>query len=164
MQIETEGAPRRVVTGHDAAGKSVVLSDGPAPRSQTLPEGASFHDVWSTAAMPAPVSFTEPDEPAGRWQQIAPGANGTVIRITEMAPGSRSPMHRTETVDYGIVLAGEIHLVLDDSEVLLHAGDIVIQRGTDHAWDNRSSSRTRMLFILIDGAFAPGLAALIAGG
>lgn len=160
-QIEARGAPRRVVTGHDSAGRSIVISDGPAPHSRTRPEGATFHDVWSTAAMPAPVGFAESDEPAGGSEQLAPRPSGTVIRITEMAPGARSPMHRTETIDYGIVLEGAIHLVLDDSEVALAAGDIVIQRGTDHAWENRSAAHSRMLFILIDGAFAPELAALI---
>jgi quercetin dioxygenase-like cupin family protein len=155
--------PRRVVTGHDRDGKSIVISDGPTPRSRTRPEGATFHDLWSTAEMPVPVSFVEPGEPAGRPDQIAPQAGGTVIRITEMAPGMRSPMHRTETVDYGIVLAGEVHLVLDDSEVALAAGDVVIQRGTDHAWENRSEAVARMLFVLIDGAFDPALSALLEG-
>jgi uncharacterized cupin superfamily protein len=72
-------------------------------------------------------------------------------------------MHRTETIDYGIVLAGEVYLVLDDSEVALSAGDIVIQRGTDHAWDNRSAVPARMLFVLLDGEFSPGLAAMTSG-
>jgi len=163
MSIPPQGPPRRVVTGHDESGRSVVLSDGPAPRSQTQPEGATFHDVWSTAAMPAPVTPDEPDEPAGRWESIAPGPNGSVIRITELPSGGRSPMHRTETIDYGIVLAGEVYLVLDDSEVALSAGDIVIQRGTDHAWDNRSAVPARMLFVLLDGEFSPGLAAMTSG-
>jgi quercetin dioxygenase-like cupin family protein len=160
--MDLRGPPRRVVTGHDAYGKSVVLSDGPAPRSRTLPEGAAFHELWATAASPAPLTAAEADEPAGRFDGIAPGPHGTVVRITDMPPGARSPMHRTETIDYGIVLAGRIHLILDDSEVSLAAGDIVVQRGTDHAWQNRSQDDARMLFILIDGEFAPELAQLIA--
>ena len=64
-------------------------------------------------------------------------------------------MHRTESIDYGIVLEGEITLVLDDSEVTLHAGDVVVQRGTDHAWANRSDAVTQVAFILVDGAFTP---------
>jgi quercetin dioxygenase-like cupin family protein len=161
MSIEAQGVPRRVVTGHDESGKSIVVSDVPAPSTRTLPEGAVFHEVWSTGAMPAPIASVEPAEPAGRWQQIGPGPGGTVIRITELPAGTRSPMHRTETIDYGVVLAGEIHLVLDDSEVALSAGDIVVQRGTDHAWDNRSDAPARILFILIDGQFAPELAELV---
>jgi quercetin dioxygenase-like cupin family protein len=70
-------------------------------------------------------------------------------------------MHRTETIDYGIVLEGEIHLVLDDSEVRLEAGDVVVQRGTDHAWENRSAATTRMAFILVDGVFSDELRAAI---
>jgi naringenin degradation protein FdeH len=66
-------------------------------------------------------------------------------------------MHRTESVDYGVVLEGEIVLVLDDSEVALRQGDVVIQRGTNHAWANRSGQVTRMLFILVDGAYEPTL-------
>ena len=66
-------------------------------------------------------------------------------------------MHRTKSIDYGIVLEGEIWMILDDSEVLLKQGDVVVQRGTDHAWENRSGTVCRMAFILIDGAFAPEL-------
>lgn len=161
MSIEAGGVPRRIVTGHDAAGKSIVLSDGPAPHSRRLPEGATFHEVWRTGATPAPLTFSEDSEPTAGSNELAPGPGGTVIRITEMAPGAVSPVHRTETVDYGIVLEGEIVLVLDDSEVALRGGDIVVQRGTDHAWENRSGAASRMLFILVDGAYAPELAALL---
>ena len=75
--------------------------------------------------------------------------------------GGRHPMmHRTETIDYAIVLEGEITLLLDDSDVELKAGDVVIQRGTSHAWSNRSQNVCRMRYVLIDGRFAPELAAL----
>ena len=72
-------------------------------------------------------------------------------------PGAHPLMHRTESVDYGIVLEGELTLVLDGGETVLGAGDIVIQRGTSHAWANRSGRMARMAFILVDGAFEPGL-------
>jgi quercetin dioxygenase-like cupin family protein len=163
MSITPQSPPRRVVTGHDAAGRSVVLSDGPAPRSQARADGATFHDLWTTAAMPAPIDLVELEDPGGRWQTIAPGPNGTVLRVVELPPGGRSPMHRTQTIDYGIVLSGEVYLVLDDSEVALGAGDIVIQRGTDHAWDNRSAAPARMLFILLDGVFSGDLSAILRG-
>ncbi len=75
-------------------------------------------------------------------------------------PGAPHPMmHRTESVDYGIVLAGEIYLILDDSEHLMKEGDVIVQRGTNHAWSNRSGKPCRMAFILIDGRFDPGLTA-----
>ena len=73
-------------------------------------------------------------------------------------------MHRTASVDYGIVLEGEITLVLDDSEVTLRAGDIVVQRGTDHAWANRGDSVARVCFVLVDGEFTPELAATLPDG
>ena len=85
---------------------------------------------------------------------MAPAPNGTTLRINEMPAGASSPMHRTQTVDYGIVLDGEVVLVLDDSETVLRAGDVVVQRGTSHRWENRSGATARVAFILIDGAFA----------
>ena len=79
--------------------------------------------------------------------------------------GGRHPlMHRTETIDYAVVLDGEITLILDDEDVQLKAGDVVIQRGTSHAWSNRSQKVCRMLYVLIDGRFAPDLAALLENG
>ena len=87
--------------------------------------------------------------------------NGTKIRINEFPPGVVSPVHRTQSVDYGIVLDGEVVLVLDDSESTLRAGDVVVQRGTSHRWENRSGRTARMAFILIDGSFTPGLLAAL---
>jgi naringenin degradation protein FdeH len=153
-------APRRVVTGHDRNGRSVVLSDAPAPRTHAVP-GAVFHELWSTSAMPAPVRAEEPREPTDRPLVTPPDANGTVVRIVDLEPRSRSPMHRTESVDYGVVLAGAVTLVLDDgSETALGAGDVVVQRGTDHAWVNPSDEPARMLFVLVDGRFDDELRAV----
>jgi quercetin dioxygenase-like cupin family protein len=157
-------APRRVVTGHDADGRSVVVSDGPVPKSHAIP-AAVFHEVWSTTETPAPVRPDEPAEPTARPLRTPPDPNGTVIRIVDLQPRAASPMHRTESVDYGIVLEGEVHLVLDDgSETRLGPGDVVVQRGTDHAWQNRSDSVTRIAFILIDGKFTDELRAVVPEG
>jgi mannose-6-phosphate isomerase-like protein (cupin superfamily) len=152
--------PRRVVTGHDASGVSVVLSDGPVPVHRVLEgEGVGFYEVWQTDAMPAPIAPHEPSEPTQRSLRVPPGPSGTKIRINEFLPGylnilgNQSPVHRTESVDYGIVIDGEIVLVLDDSEVVLRAGDVVVQRGTNHAWANRSAGVARVAFILLDGEF-----------
>ena len=149
-------APRRIVTGHDASGKSVVLSDGPTPK--TLDIGtAAFHEIWITDGTPAAIAATEP-EPTERPVRTPPPADGVVVRFTEMAPGAESPMHRTETVDVGVVLDGETWLLLDDgSETLVGVGDAVVQRGTNHAWANRSDRPVRMLFVLIDGTIADDL-------
>jgi quercetin dioxygenase-like cupin family protein len=151
-------APRRIVTGHDASGRSVVLSDAPTPK--TLDVGtAAFHEVWITDATPVPIAATEP-EPTDRPVRTPPPAGGMVVRFTEMAPGAESPMHRTETVDVGVVLEGETWLLLDDgSETRLGPADVVVQRGTNHAWANRSDRPVRMMFVLIDGTISDELAA-----
>jgi mannose-6-phosphate isomerase-like protein (cupin superfamily) len=185
------GKIRRVITGHDAEGKAVVLADGLAPsvHSNPLRPGHVSMDIWRTASSPVPLSKDEPD-PTDGPRRIHPTPQGTVFRIAEVAPesdairnltpekarelframgnehastygrGGRHPlMHRTETVDYAVVLDGEIYLVLDESEVKLTTGDVVIQRGTNHAWSNRSGKPVRMLYVLIDGRFDPELAA-----
>ncbi|MEN9748470.1 MAG: hypothetical protein RLZZ603_1162 [Actinomycetota bacterium] len=157
--------PRRVVTGHDENGKSIFVSDGLVPVVRHLPgEGVGFYEIWNTGSMPAPVAATEP-EPTQRDLTVPPSSNGTKIRINEFFPGHldsrnlQSPIHRTESIDYGIVLQGEVVLVLDDSEVTLQAGDVVVQRGTSHAWANRTNEIARMAFILVDGKFTDELAA-----
>jgi quercetin dioxygenase-like cupin family protein len=148
--------PRRVVTGHDERGVSVFASDGPVPVRRTAPDGALFYEIWGTAATPAPIGADAPDPTAGMLS-VPPAPNGTKIRINEFPPGVVSPMHRTQSVDYGIVLSGEVVLVLDDSDTVLGAGDVVVQRGTNHRWENRSDQTARMAFILIDGAFTAEL-------
>jgi quercetin dioxygenase-like cupin family protein len=156
--------PRRVVTGHDAQGRSVFLSDGEPPVIRSASEGTRFVELWSTDAAPAPVAATEP-EPTERDLTVPPGPNGTKIRINEIPPGAASPMHRTETIDYGIVISGEITLELDDGATrTLRSGDVVIQRGTDHRWENRSSEPARVAFILVDGAFTDELRAIMPEG
>ncbi|MBV8998107.1 MAG: cupin domain-containing protein [Solirubrobacterales bacterium] len=149
-------APRRIVTGHDASGRSVVLSDAPTPK--TLDVGtAAFHELWITDHIPAQIEASE-SEPTERPVRTPPPAGGVIIRFTEMAPGAESPMHRTETVDVGVVLEGETWLLLDDgSETPVGVGDAVVQRGTNHAWANRSDRPVRMLFVLIDGAISDEL-------
>ena len=155
--------PRRVVTGHDERGVSVFASDGPVPVVRTAPDGALFYEVWSTDAMPAPIGPDEPDPTVGALS-VPPTPNGTKIRINEFPPGVVSPMHRTRSVDYGIVLSGEMVLVLDDSQTVLRAGDVVVQRGTDHRWENRSEATARMAFILVDGAFTAELIGTLGEG
>jgi naringenin degradation protein FdeH len=150
--------PRRIVTGHDASGRSVVLSDAPTPK--TLDIGtAAFHEIWITDQTPAPIAATEP-EPTDRSVRTPPPAHGVMVRFTEMAPGAESPMHRTETVDVGVVLDGETWLLLDDgSETRVGVGDAVVQRATNHAWANRSDRLVRMMFVLIDGTITEELRA-----
>ena len=148
--------PRRVVTGHDARGVSVFASDGPVPGTPFVPGGTVFYQLWSTDATPPAIGAAEPKPEAGPLS-VSPPPQGTRLIINEMPPGAASPMHRTETVDYGIVLDGEVVLVLEDGEKVLRAGDVVVQRGTNHRWENRSAAPARVAFILVDGAFTPRL-------
>jgi quercetin dioxygenase-like cupin family protein len=146
-------APRRIVTGHDGSGRSVVLSDAPTPKTLDI-GSAAFHELWITDRVPAEIAAEEP-EPTDRPVRTPAPAGGTLVRFTEMAPGAEAPMHRTETVDVGVVLEGETWLLLDDgSETLVRQGDAVVQRGTNHAWANRSDKPVRMVFVMIDGTIA----------
>jgi quercetin dioxygenase-like cupin family protein len=154
--------PRRVVTGHDHDGVSVFLQDGPAPVVRTAPDGAFFYEIWGTGASPAPVSAAEPD-PAEGSLTVPPAPGGTKIRINEFPPGVVSPTHRTQSVDYGIVLDGEVVLVLDGTETVLRPGDVVVQRGTSHRWENRTERAARMAFVLVDGAFTEDLLSTLDG-
>lgn len=154
----TSPTPRRIVTGHDNGGRSVVLSDGPTPTSRTIDTGATFHEIWSTSDTPAPIAAAEPIEPTAGPLRVTPSGPGTIVHVIDMPPGSTAPMHRTKTIDYGIVLDGEVVLELDDgSEVRVGRGDLVVQRGTAHAWFNRTQSVARMLFVMVDGAFTDEL-------
>ena len=163
------GRGRRVVTGHDANGKSVVLSDGVPPQDHPMRGaaiGADFVEIWSTPeAVPTLASLPD-GEPTARPFTIMP-ATGHLIRIIDIYPpsmgGQRTVMHRTRTLDYAVVIEGEIVLVLSDSEVVLGPGEVVVQRGTDHAWENRSAYDARMVFVLLDAQFEPELAGLIDG-
>ncbi len=147
---------RRVVTGHDGNGRAVFKSDGKI--AGVLVEGGvpEFAVAWTTDRSPA--DNDDPNHGAKRTVGLAcPG--GTVLRFVDIAPGRRSPMHRTNSIDYGIVLAGEVDLELDDGALRhLKPGDVVVQRGTMHAWINPGTAWCRIAFILIDAAPA------IAGG
>ncbi|MCS7006150.1 MAG: cupin domain-containing protein [Thermoleophilia bacterium] len=153
--------PRRIVTGHGRDGRSTILEDGAPPVSRSVP-GATFYELWRTSEAPAPLAPREEREPTDRPLVVPPDPGGTVLRIVDLEPQSRSPMHRTETIDYGIVLQGEVILVLDDgTETRLSVGDVVIQRGTSHAWVNPTDTRARMAFVLIAATFAEELRALL---
>ena len=151
-------APRQIVTSHNASKKSVVLSDAPTPKTLDI-GSAAFHEIWVTDQTPVPVAPAEP-EPTERPVRTPPPAHGVMVRFTEMAPGAQSPMHRTETVDVGVVLEGETWLLLDDgSETRVGVGDAVVQRATNHAWANRSDRPVRMVFVLIDATMSDELRA-----
>src|SRR6267154_2578161 len=146
---------RRIVTGHDSAGKAVVASDErivgtSAPARPYI----SRVEVWSADKMP--VDNSEAAAAAQRkgfvvrHNYVGSGL-GNVIRITEFAPGAPKFMHRTETLDYAILLSGECDLEMDDgATVHLTQGDVVVQRGTMHAWVNNGTQPCVFAFVLID--------------
>jgi mannose-6-phosphate isomerase-like protein (cupin superfamily) len=166
---------RRVVTGHRPDGRSTVLADGPAPNVKERAAGNASTLLWVTDECPADVSGAA--DRAAREIGVPPPQRGTLFRVAEFPPETggdvrdnetvlrdfgigpdvarghppRHPaIHRTRSIDYVIVLEGEIDLLLDDGEVRLRAGDVIVQRGTNHAWINRGKSVCRLGMVFID--------------
>ncbi len=162
---------RRVVTGH-RSGKGTVLFDGPAPnRKLRQASGLVSTLLWVTDESPADISGRA--DRAAREIGVAPPPLGSIFRVVEFPPERRevsrdavlremgltgqsdskhAGMHRTRSVDYAVVMEGEIDMILDDGEVHLAAGDVLVQQGTDHAWVNRGARPCRIAFVLIDAA------------
>lgn len=162
------------MTGHDASGKAVVLMDGAAPnvKVRQAQGGVVSTLLWVTDESPANVAGRE--DRAARDIGVAPPPRGTVFRIVDFPPladaaaidnqamlremglsagagVARHPsMHRTRSIDYAVVLQGEIDMLLDDSQVHLEAGDVLVQQATNHAWVNHGGESCRIAFILID--------------
>jgi quercetin dioxygenase-like cupin family protein len=145
------GAVRRVVTGHDDKHLAKVILDAPATNTRQSPSGAVSTLIWCTDAMPAdmPVGLQAEDMGA-RKLGTPPPANGTRFAVIDFPPGSTGHMHRTETIDYVVVVSGMIDMDMDDSTVSLSAGDVMVQRGTNHAWVNRGTEPARLAFVLVD--------------
>ena len=145
------GPIRRIVTGH-RGNVATVLIDGAATNVRELPAGFRSTLMWSTDAMPTDISIGEDVEDFGaRKLGTQPPPNGSRFTINDLPPGRPGIMHRTESLDYAIILAGEIDMELDDGErVSLNAGDVVIQRGTNHSWINRGTTWARIAFVLLD--------------
>jgi mannose-6-phosphate isomerase-like protein (cupin superfamily) len=175
---------RRVVTGHDATGKAIVLFDSRNPKKIVRPDtGTASRPMWMTEGSPARMDGAA--DRVANVRGVPPPANGSIFRVVDFpsmtdeqmakfdphlmahavasgdAPSSskyREPshpfMHRTCSVDYAIVLSGEIDMLLDDSSVHVKAGDVIVQQGTNHAWVNRSGAPCRIAFVLI-GAIDP---------
>ena len=147
---------RRIVTGHDAGATAKVLIDGAATNWKSSSPGTVSTLIWSTDATPADIAIGEAIADGGaRILGTAPPANGTRFAVIDFPPGNSGRMHRTETTDYVVVIAGEIDMILNDSDlggstVHLKAGDVMVQRGTNHAWVNRGSGPARLAFVLID--------------
>ena len=137
---------RRVVTGHDASGRAVVKIDEVAKNLVSSRPGATACVVWTTAGFP--VENTG-EEDAGLRKTGTTLDNGTVFRVLELAPGVTPRNHRTDSIDYAVVMSGEVDMELDDTTVHLKAGDVLVQRGTIHNWVNRGSEPCIIAFVLI---------------
>jgi hypothetical protein len=143
----------------------VILTDGPPPQNHKMRGaaiGAEFFEIWNSPQAVPLLTSVEAREPNEREFTIMPVA-GHLLRILEVYPpkagGKRTVMHRTKTLDYVVMIEGELILLLDDSEVALKPGDVVVQRGTNHAWENRSDKIARAAFFHIDAQFSAELLA-----
>ncbi len=176
MELRTT---RRIVTGHDAQGKAIVVYDAPIQAKQRAPGANGMTMVWTTNEFPVDVAGSS-DRAQGHVG-VPPTANGTVFRIVDFAPTPKDAgavdhhqillsmgidpatqgysrhfnTHRTRTIDYAIVLDGEIDMLLDDTEIHVKAGDILVQQATNHAWVNNGTKPCRFAFILIDSKVPP---------
>jgi quercetin dioxygenase-like cupin family protein len=135
------------VTGHDANGRAVVEIDETARNVISTRRGQTSCVVWTTESFP--VDNTGNSDQGTRKVGTTLN-NGTVFRIVEFAPGVAPRNHRTDSIDYAVVVSGEIDMELDDSVVHLKAGDVVVQRGTIHNWVNRGTAPCTIAFVLID--------------
>lgn len=178
MPLEPLPDVRRVITANDAEGRSFIAEDGPSPAIRTVAERPGFRNanMWRTIDSPSDVAAKDTIvEHTG----VSPPHKGTVLRVIDYPPRHPDPevrrqqataslntlfadaahegahrqpgMHVTRTIDYAIVLKGTITAIMENGETELHAGDILVQRATNHAWENRTAEMVRIAFILIDG-------------
>lgn len=168
---------RRVITGHDQDGKAIVISDDYATNILQRPSrpGVTLTNLWKNETVP--TEYGGATETVSGPLILHPPNGGAIFRTVEFEPedpevlakldgkaafaemgaganiveGARHPfMHRTDSVDYAVILQGEIYMLMDDTEVHLQAGDVVVQRGTNHAWSNRSNETCIIAFVLVD--------------
>jgi hypothetical protein len=167
---------RRIVCEINKQGKSVIVEDGPPKHNRTAPDRPGFrvNNLWATFGSPAPIG--DPDR-STEIKGILPPPGGTIVKIIDMPPepadkapragasssvgvhaepglrphpeGRHPGFHETDTIDYAVVLKGEVYAMLDEGETLMKEGDILIHRATNHAWSNRSGEICRVLFVLV---------------
>jgi mannose-6-phosphate isomerase-like protein (cupin superfamily) len=138
---------RRVVTGHDAQGRAKVLIDEQVKNVFSPRPGAAYSVIWSSEGFPVDNDGSEDPSEKKIGTTIE---NGTVFRVVSFGPGVSPRNHRTDSVDYAVVMSGEIDMELDGETVHLKAGDVLVQRGTHHAWVNRGKEVARAAFVLLD--------------
>ena len=172
---------RRIVTGTNASGRSYIMEDGPSPAVLTMDSRPGYRNsnLWRTLGAETSVDARDT---IVEHRGVLPPPGGTVLRVIDIPPESKDPeerrkqtaavfaamfpdatrhdesvkhhpgMHLTDTVDYAILLQGELVAIMDEGETTMRAGDVLIQRGTNHAWANRSDEIARIAFILVDGS------------
>ena len=139
---------RRVITGHDANGRAIVKIDEVSKNLSSGRPGATACNIWTTDVVPADNDGAD-DEGLRKVATTLKG--GTIFRIIEFAPGLAPRNHRTDSIDYIVVMSGEIDMELDDGvNVHLKAGDVMVQRGTIHNWVNRGTEPCVLAVVLID--------------
>ncbi|MES2798030.1 MAG: cupin domain-containing protein [Bacteroidota bacterium] len=144
-----ENSIRRVVTGHSHDGSAIFISDDTFETILIHSGDAAMATIWTTATVPADCN----DEIDGREREAGTTLKGgSVIRVVDMLPNASSPMHRTNSIDYGIVISGKIELELDNQVFkTVESGGIIVQRGTIHKWRNPSNDEIcRIVFVLIE--------------
>jgi quercetin dioxygenase-like cupin family protein len=138
---------RRVITGHDANGKAIVKIDEVVSDLKVGRPGAMVAPIWTTEGFP--INNDGQDDAAKRRVGTTL-PSGTILRVVEFSPGVQSRNHRTDSIDYAIIMSGEIDMEMDGTMIHLKAGDVLVQQGTNHAWVNRGTEPCRIAFILID--------------
>ena len=138
---------RRVITGHDANGRAIVKIDEVSKNVSSGRPGATACNIWTTEGFPANNDCAGDES----LRKVATTLkNGTIFRVIEFAPGLAARNHRTDSIDYIVVISGEIDMELDESRVRLKAGDVMVQRGTIHNWVNRGTAPCVLAVVLID--------------
>jgi quercetin dioxygenase-like cupin family protein len=143
---------RRVVTGHDMNQFGCVIKDDVASNTRSSRPLSASTLIWSTDSMPVPMPLGGDVEDMGaRKLGSQPPPDGTRFIVMDFLPGASGAMHRTDSIDFIVVIEGEIDMDMEQSSVTLRAGDTMVQRGSFHAWVNRSQARARIAITLVDG-------------
>lgn len=135
---------RRIVTGNNEKGKSIIRWDNEIYSKPGRPGFEQF-PLWATKDLPAKFTEDDPND----WELGTSLADGSVFRICRYKPGVSERWHQTDSIDFGLVLSGELWMQMDEGEVHLKTGDVIVQRGTNHNWQNRSKEMCLVAFILI---------------
>ena len=147
---ETNREPQRFITGHNSDGKGIIEVVDGGSWQKISDDIVRYNVMWTTSTFPI---YIENDDSLKKENTLLSLSlpNGTVLRMVDRSPGSSSAMHRTQSLDYGVVIEGEMDLIMDSGQVMtLKRGDVCVQRGTMHQWRNSGKTWNRMLFMLID--------------